>query len=324
MTAAVPAGSTARADPGAPASRASQPPTEPRRNRRATRQRRAHVLRGWVYLVPTLVFVGALFVYPLLLVLRMSGSRWPLLTGYQGTNFPDNYAKAVDNRFFADSVTFTIKYTVLATVLLLGLGLALALLVQESSRWNGILRASFLVPSAMGLASASLLFYVLYSPLAGPLASSMQRHGWSFLGTPTGALWSTLFLIVWRYAGFYMVLMLVGLQSIPNDVFEAARMDGASRWDTFRRVTLPLLRPTLALTTVLCVTGSLLAFEQFYILTKGGPDNSTITIVQLIYSVAFQGQNDLGVAAAFSVMTLIALVAVNALQLRAFRRSDES
>ena len=93
-----------------------------------------------------------------------------------------------------------------------------------------------------------------------------------------------------------MLLMLVGLQGIPDDVYEAARIDGASRWQTFRDITLPLLRPTLALTTVLCVTGSLLAFEQFYILTKGGPDNSTITVVQLIYNVAFQGQNDLGVA----------------------------
>ena len=101
----------------------------------------------------------------------------------------------------------------------------------------------------------------------------------TFLGTPNAALWSTLFLIVWRYAGFYMLLMLVGPAGIPTDLFEAARVDGASAWQTFRRITIPLLRPSLALATVLCVTGSLLAFDQFYILTKGGPDNSTITIV---------------------------------------------
>jgi multiple sugar transport system permease protein len=106
-------------------------------------------------------------------------------------------------------------------------------------------------------------------------------------------------------------------------VFEAARTDGASVWQTFRHITLPLLRPTLALTTVMCVTGSLLAFEQFYILTKGGPDNSTITVVQLIYSVAFQGQNDLGVAGALSVIALIALVVINAVQLRAFAKDKD-
>jgi multiple sugar transport system permease protein len=292
-------------------------------SRGRARPRRRQALLGWFYATPTAVFVLALFAVPLLLVIKMSVSKWPLLTGDQGVNLPDNFTKAVDHRFFTDSVVFTVKYTVLATVLLLVLGLGLALLVQESSRWNNLLRASFLIPSALGLASASLLFYVFYSPYASPMAPLMEKWGFTFLGSPNAALISTTFLIVWRYAGFYMVLMLVGLQGIPADVFEAARSDGATRWQTFRKITLPLLRPTLALTTVLCVTGSLLAFEQFYILTKGGPDNSTITVVQLIYMVAFQGQNDLGLAAAISVIVLVALVVINALQLRAFR-SEES
>lgn len=273
--------------------------------------------------MPTAVFVALLFVLPLALVIKMSLSRWPLLTGDQGINAPDNYTKVFDNRFFADSVVFTVKYTVVTTVLLIALGLGLALLVQESTRWKGLLRASFLIPSALGLASASLLFYVLYSPIASPAAEAMNLFGWTFLGSPNAALFSTVFLIVWRFAGFYMLLMLVGLQGIPAELYEAASIDGASRWQIFRRVTLPLLRPTLALTTILCVTGSLLAFEQFYILTKGGPDNSTITVVQLVYTMAFQGQNDLGLAAALSVLVLIALVIINAAQLRAFRGTDE-
>ena len=287
------------------------------------RRRRIEAATGWLYAAPTALFVVALFVLPLLLVLQMSGSDWPLLSGNQGTNLPANYEDALQNRFFKDALVFTLKYTALATILLIALGLGLALLVQEVSRWNSFLRTSFLLPSALGLASASLLFYVLYSPFAGPFASLTHKLGFTFLGSPNAALWSTLFLIVWRYAGFYMLLMLVGLQGISSDVFEAARIDGASTWQIFRRITLPLLRPTLALTTVLCVTGSLLAFEQFYILTKGGPDNSTITIVQLIYSVAFQGQNDLGIAGALSVIVLVVLVLINLLQLRAFRSPDE-
>lgn len=282
------------------------------------RPRRRSPWRGAIYATPNAVFVVGLFVLPLLLVLQMSASKWPLLSGNQGWNFPQNYAKAVSHRLFADSVVFTLKYTVLATVLLIGIGLGLGLLVQETSRWKGFLRTSMLLPSALGLASASLLFYVLYSPIAGPFADLMERTGFSFLGTPNMALLSTTFLIVWRYAGFYMLLMLVGLQGIPVDVFESARVDGASRGQIFRHVTLPLLRPTLALTTVMCVTGSLLAFEQFYILTKGGPDNSTITVVQLIYSMAFQGLNDLGVAGALSVIVLLALVVINIVQIRAF------
>ncbi|MBD5784601.1 sugar ABC transporter permease [Cellulosimicrobium terreum] len=296
--------------------------------RRRRRPGRHHAVSGWAYAAPTAVFVLVLFVLPVLLVGQMSASDWPLLSGNQGVNFPDNFADAVDNRFFWDSVVFTLKYTVIATVLLIGLGLGLALLVQESTHWKSFLRTAVLVPSALGLASASLLFYALYSPQVGPISPFLERLGIvdgpvSFLGTPGGALWSTVFLVVWRFAGFYMLLLMVGLQGIPHEVYEAARMDGASRWQTFSRVTLPLLRPSLALCTILCVTGSLLAFDQFYILTKGGPDNSTITVVQLIYNIAFQGQNDLGVAAALSIIVLGALVLINIAQIRGMRAPEE-
>jgi len=129
---------------------------------------------------------------------------------------------------------------------------------------------------------------------------------------------------VWRYAGFYMLLLLVGLQAISTDVFEAARVDGASTWSVFSRITIPLLRPSLALSTILCVTGSLLAFDQFYILTKGGPDGSTMTVVQLVYNLAFESKRSLGMAAALSVIALLALIIVNIVQLRALRGGDQN
>ena len=183
------------------------------------------------------------------------------------------------------------------------------------------------MPSALGLASASLLFYALYSPDSGPFGQVMQDLGISngpvsFLGTPGHALWSTVVLIVWRYAGFYMLLLLVALQGISADVYEAAEIDGAGRRQRFRLITLPLIRPSLALCTILCVTGSLLAFDQFYILTKGGPDNSTLTVVQLIYNAAFQGRNDLGLAAALSIIVLAALLVLNLGQFRWLRGKE--
>ena len=293
------------------------------------RTRRARSgLAGWLYALPTALLVALLFVAPIALVLRMSASDWQLFTGNHGWNFPVNFDKVVQNRFFVSSILFTLKYTAITTVLLIALGLGLALLVQESSRWNSVLRTSFLVPSALGLASASLLFYALYSPQVSPINPILRSLGIidgsvSFLGTPTAALWSTVVLVVWRYAGFYMLILMVGLQRIPADVFEAARIDGASRWQIFARVTLPLLRPSLALAMILCVTGSLLAFDQFYILTKGGPDNSTITVVQLIYNQAFQGQNNLGRAAALSVIVLAALIVINLIQFKGLKTEDE-
>jgi multiple sugar transport system permease protein len=290
--------------------------------------RRRHQLLGLVYAIPTIAFVTVFFLTPLGLVARMSLSSWPLLTGYKEVNFPKNFVAIWNNQLFWPAVVFTIEYTVLVTILLIGFGLGMALLVQETGRWVGALRTIFLLPVAVGLASASLLFWGFYSPSIGPISPILEVFGVihqpiSFLQTSTSALLSTTFLIVWKFAGLYMLILLVGLQGIPNDVYEASALDGASRGQTFRYITLPLLRPSLALALILCVTGSLLAFDQFYILTKGGPDNTTVTVVQLIYREAFQRQN-LGTAAAISVVVLLALLLLNAIQFRQLRDPERS
>jgi multiple sugar transport system permease protein len=288
--------------------------------------RRARRRLGMLYAAPTAIYVLVFFVLPLLLVVRMSAGNWTLLSGDRGLNFPNNYTAILKNSLFWPAVAFTVEYTVIVTILLIGLGLGLALLVQESGRWTGFLRTSFLLPGAIGLATASLLFWGFYSPTIGPVSPPLQAVGVihqpiQFLLTSLSALLSTTFLIVWKFAGFYMLILLVGLQAIPSEVYEAAAIDGASRWQTLRRVTLPLLRPSLALALILCITGSLLAFDQFYILTKGGPDNTTVTVVQLIYREAFQRQN-LGTAAALSIIVLLVLLVINVVQFRGLRSAE--
>lgn len=307
----------------APPGAASRPAASPSRRRRDRGQ-----LTGWLYAAPTALFVLGLFVLPTLLVLQMSVSDWGLFAGNRGLNFPENFSDATGDRLFWPAVRFTLLYTVITTVILLALSLGLAVLVQEASRWSSVLRTSFLLPSALGLASASLLFYALYSPQVSPVPGLLSLVGIdvgtvSFLGTPGAALASTVVLVVWRFAGFYMLLLLVGLQGIPGEVYEAARMDGAKPWQIFWQITVPLLRSSLALCTILCVTGSLLAFDQFYILTKGGPDNSTVTIVQLVYNTAFSGQNNLGRAAALSILILGALIVINIVQFRGLRGKED-
>lgn len=281
---------------------------------------RLESFKGSAFAAPTAVVVLLLFVFPLVLVGWMSLNRWPLL-GAPSVNFPSNYADIAGDPLFFDAVWFTLRYTVIVTVLLSLVAFGLMLLVQERRRGVGLLRTAYFIPGAIGFASASLLFYGFYSEI-GPL-DALFGSSYSLLGTHGSALGSTIAMVIWRFAGFFMLILLTGLQAIPLDVYEAARVDGAGRWQVLRYITLPLLRPTIALMLVLSITGSLLAFDQFFILTRGGPDNTTVSLVMVIYREAFV-RFDLGGAAALSVVLLVVLVALNVLQLRVLRRKGDA
>ncbi|TDD38779.1 sugar ABC transporter permease [Nonomuraea terrae] len=279
-------------------------------------------VQGWLYAAPTAVIVGVLFLAPLVLVGWMSLNRWPLL-GPAVFNAPENYLDIAGNTLFVDAVFFTLKYTAITTVLLSLVALGLALLVQERRPGVGFFRTAFFLPGAVGFAAAGLLFYGMLNNDFGPIDPLLQTLGITdepvrWIGTPNLALFSTITLVLWRFAGFNMLILLTGLQAIPTEVYEAARSDGANRWQILTRITLPLLRPTLALMLILSVTGSLLAFDQFFVFTNGGPDNSTVSMVMVIYREAFF-RFDLGGAAALSVVLLVVLVAINALMLRRLR-----
>lgn len=296
--------------------------------RKATPAMLKEYRRGFLYALPDWLMILFLFLVPIVLLVYMACSRWTLMGGNKGINFPDNFIAVFQNKLMGQSVIFTLEYTVLATVILLALGLGLALIVQESTRWNNFLRTCFLLPVATGLASASLLFYALYSPQVGPMTGILStlglvEPGTSVLATGQSALWATTLVIVWRFSGYYMLLMMIGLQAIPTEVYEAARMDGASPWKIFTSITLPLLKPTIVMCLVYCVTGSILAFDQFFILTKGGPNNATMTVVQLIYNFAFDSKKDLGMASALSLVVLLALVVINSFTMRGMRGSAE-
>ncbi|MDU0287935.1 sugar ABC transporter permease [Saccharothrix longispora] len=311
MTATLPRREGTRRPPAAPAA--------PRR-----RADRARALVGAAYAAPTALVVGLFFLVPLGLVAWMSLHRWPLL-GKPRLNAPDNYTGIADDELLRTAAWFTVKYTVITTVLLFAVALGLALLVQHRRPGVGFFRTAFYLPMAVGFASASLLFLGLLSDEIGPVTDLLARLGlvdgyvsWTG-GSPDSALASAVLLVLWRFAGFAMLILLTGLQAIPTDVHEAAKVDGATRWQAFRRITLPLMRPTIALVLTMITTGSLLAFDQFWILTRGGPDNSTTSVVMVIYREAFV-RLDLGSAAGISVVLLVVLVLFNAVQLGVLRR----
>jgi multiple sugar transport system permease protein len=271
-----------------------------------------------LYSAPMAALVLVLFVVPLVLMVWMSFNHWPLL----GASSPNGVADytALKDPLFLRAVWFTLKYTAVTTVVLGLIAFGLALLMQRDRPLVGAFRTIYFLPSAVGLASTTLLFYGLFQTDESPLNQLVRFIGLGdvdWLGSNGSTLGSTVGMITWRFAGFYMLILMTGLQSIDPELYEAARIDGANRWQIMWRVTLPLLRPTLALTMILSVTGSLLAFDQFFILTGGRHDTATVVID--IYREAFLSQ-DLGRAAAVSVATLAVLIIVNVVQLRLIRR----
>jgi multiple sugar transport system permease protein len=260
---------------------------------------------------------------PVVLMIWMSLNDWPLL----GPSHPNGVADygALGDPLFAGALLFTLKYTVVTTVVVGLVAFGLALLVQDARPGVALFRTVFFLPASVGVASASLLFYAFFNDESSPLNRvagwlGLGGDGTGWLGTGEHALYSTVGVTTWRFAGYYMIILMIGLQAVNPLLYEAARLEGAGEWQIMRYVTLPLLRPTLALLLVLLVTNSLLAFDQFFILTGGR--HATATVVIDVYREAFTAQ-DLGRACAVSVAVLLVLVAVGAGQLRLLRRRQQ-
>ncbi|GCB47429.1 carbohydrate ABC transporter permease [Streptomyces sp. NL15-2K] len=291
-----------------------------RRPARAGRHRWA----GAALTAPALALIAVFFHVPLVMTLWMSLHDWPLLGARRFIGL-ENYRNALGDVAFREAVLFTLEYTLITTPVLLLSAFALALLVRPGHRGARVFQGVYFMPVVIGLASGSFLWLFMFQSGIGPTSDLADRLGLAsrdtdwFAGT-TSALLVVIAMVTWKIVGLQMLLLLAGLRAIPVELEEAARVDGADRWQTLRHITLPLLSPTLALVLVFSVAGSLLAFDQFYIMTGGGPANSTITAVYEIYRTSFI-QFRLGLGAAFSALLMIALVMVSAIQMYLLRSS---
>ena len=278
-----------------------------------------------LFVAPTAVIVLALFLVPLGILVYMSFTDWPLL-GSPTVNGVQNYQDITSDTTFLNAITFTLLYTALTTVIVFAVSFVLVAIANSPRKGSKLYRTAFFLPYVVGTAAASLMWFVNYNDQIGIYTRIVEAlHLTSgpvgFLDTPVKATFSVILMVVWKFIGFQVVVLLVGLQSVPAELYEAARVDGASTWQRLRYITVPLLRPTLALLFILSITGSLLSFDQFVVLTAGGPDNATITMVYALYKTAFSSF-DLGSAAALSVVLLISLILLNVLQLRLLREKD--
>jgi multiple sugar transport system permease protein len=291
------------------------PAARPRRRNGSQRRRER---AGLLFVMPAMVLVAMFFLIPLGMTVWMSFHNWPLMGAPRWIGL-ENYADLWGDRRFWNAMEFTIWYSVVATIAIFGVAFPLALFVERTGRATAVYRTAFFLPVVVGFGSASLLwawFMNVDSGLFSPAAEAMGLvdEPVNLLASTEGVFWSIMVLVVWKTAGFSMILLMTGLQSVPHDIIEAAHIDGANRFQRFWRIKLPLMRRTLALALVLSVAGSMLAFDQFYIISNGGPRNSTLTAVYWIFSQSFVSFK-LGYGAALSMVLLVILVAISIVQL---------
>jgi multiple sugar transport system permease protein len=281
---------------------------------------------GYWFVLPCLSFTVVFFLLPLAMTIGMSLYRWPLM-GVPSFAGLSNYLDLLHDASFWGALWFTTEYTLLVTPAIFVVAFLLALLVNQASRFVGIFRTAFFLPVVIGMTTASLLWVWLFNDQVGIFSAILMQLGIvsepvQWLGDTNSALASLIVMVVWKACGFTMVILLVGMQAIPQDLYEAARIDGAQWFAQQRYITLPMMRRTFALALIMAVIGSYLAFEQFYVMTRGGPMNSTITVVHWIYRASFT-YFKLGYGAAMSVVLLVVLLLLSVIQMVLLRDDDE-
>ncbi len=283
-------------------------------------------LTGLWYVMPALLFVVAFTAWPFIQMLWISLNEWSLITppSYVGLQ---NYINAFTDSQFWVSLRFTLKYTLLITPILMIGGYLIALLVTPNGRLSRLTRTVVFTPVVIGLGASSLLWYWLFSPNYGLINKALMDLG--LIDTPTLWLgvdadlsnWAVIISITWKVLGFGMILFVAAIQAIPPEINEAAMVDGAGFWQRVRKVILPLTRRTILLVTLVSIIGSLLAFDQFYIMTAGQPRNLTATSVFYVFLNSFPYLK-LGYGAALSLILAVIILGFTIVQMILTRRSE--
>jgi multiple sugar transport system permease protein len=280
---------------------------------------------GLSYLAPALAFVLAFTAWPFAQMVWMSLHNWSLIAERKFIG-GGNFVKAWHDPQFWVSLGFTFKYTAYITPILMGLGFLIALLVADDTRLARLTRALVFAPVVIGLGASSLLWYWLFSYDYGLINRALVDVGVTskpvlWFGADAGiSLWAVITSIVWKVLGFGMLLFVAAIQAIPSEVTDAAKVDGATYWRRTRHVTLPLTLRTVLLVTLVSAIGSLLAFDQFYIMTAGQPRNMTATSVFLIYLNSFPYLK-LGYGAALSLILALIILTFTLVQIAVTRRA---
>ncbi|MFZ9893275.1 MAG: carbohydrate ABC transporter permease [Candidatus Nanopelagicaceae bacterium] len=284
---------------------------------------RANDRAFFLMIVPAIIMYAVFYLYPTLSNLRYAFSEWD---GLQEAKFigAKNFTRALTNDdIFYKVLGNNIEFTGLVVIFQTGLSLLFAIFLLRNTRTSVALRTLYFFPTIISSVSVAMVWQFLYEPNLGPINTFLNSVGLDFLalnwlGSETVTLRAIAFTQVWFHTGQMMVVYIAGLQQIPQELYEAAEVDGASRWQQFKSVTWPMALPTTAVVMAYTTIQSFRAFDLVYAMTQGGPNNSSSILVTLIYLTAF---NELrfGYAATQSIYLVIFILALTALQRRILR-----
>jgi multiple sugar transport system permease protein len=284
-------------------------------------QTRREALVALMFLLPGLVMFLVFTLGPAVFSILAGFTKWnglaePIWVGI------DNYIQLAQDGLFIRSLLNTVVYTVLFVVMVIASSTGVALLLNSKARGISVARFLWLLPFVTDMISVSMVWTWLYHFRFGVINYLLGLVGippQAWLGSPELAMLSLVILSVWRWTGYYAIIVLAGLQSVPVSLYDAAKIDGANRWQTLRNVTLPMLSPTIFFVMVMAVISSFQVFEQMWVMTKGGPNDATISVAMFLYIQGFQFLN-MGYASAVAWVLFIIIFALSVINWRVRRR----
>ena len=283
---------------------------------------------GWMYLAPATILIFIMSFWPIIQAVITSFKTGSSANMQWANPLTYNYTRMFQDAVFKRSIGNTFLYLIIEVPIMLVLAILLAqLLNNKHLKFKGLFRTCVFLPCATSLVSYALIFKSLFAT-QGLINTILVKLGilesnFNFLGTGWSAKIIIIVALIWRWTGYNMVFFLAGLQNIEYSVYEAAKIDGASGWRTFWSITVPLLRPTLVMTTIMSINGTLQLFDESVNLTKGGPANATITMSHYIYNGSFgEGVANFGYASAMSVIVFIMVAILAFINLKVGDKRD--
>ncbi len=283
---------------------------------------------GWIYLAPATILIFIMSFWPIIQAVITSFKTGSSANMQWANPFAYNYTRMFKDAVFKRSIGNTFLYLIIEVPIMLVLAILLAqLLNNKHLKFKGLFRTCVFLPCATSLVSYALIFKSLFAT-QGLINTILVKLGilesnFNFLGTGWSAKIIIIVALIWRWTGYNMVFFLAGLQNIEYSVYEAAKIDGASDWRTFWSITVPLLRPTIVMTTIMSINGTLQLFDESVNLTKGGPANATITMSHYIYNGSFgEGVANFGYASAMSVIVFIMVAILAFINLKVGDKRD--